>query len=107
MAAPGTLGVQATRTGEAMLSIIVPETLLSLLAAFAPCFTAPTFRTFNLLVSGWLQCRGRRTVTGLVIAAGAVGQRHISVFHRFFARAQWSLDALGQVVFRLALGWIP
>src|SRR6266496_1088623 len=98
MAPPGTLGVQATRTGEAMLP---------LLAAFAPCFTAPSYRTFCLLVSGWLHCRGRHTVTGLVIAAGAVGGRHISVFHRFFARAPWSLDALGRVVFTLALAWIP
>src|SRR6266487_3980799 len=107
MAPPGTLGVQATRTGEAMPPLIVPETLLPLLAAFAPCFTAPSYRTFCLLVSGWLHCRGRHTVTGLVIAAGAVGSRHISVFHRFFARAPWSLDALGQVVFSLALRWIP
>ncbi len=107
MASPGTLGVQATRTGEAMLTIIVPETLLPLLAACAPCFTAPSYRTFCLAVSGWLQCRGRHTVTGLVIAAGAVGSRHISVFHRFFARARWSLDALGQVVFTLAVPWIP
>ena len=107
MASPGTLGVQATRTGEAMLRLIVPEALLPLLAAFQPCFTAPSYRTFCLLVSGWLRCRGRRTVTGLVIAAGAVGSRHISAFHRFFARAHWSLDALGRVLFTLALRWIP
>ena len=107
MASPGTLGVRATRTGEAMLSIIVPETLLPLLAAFRPCFTAPSYRTFCLLVAGWLHCRGRHTVTGLVIAAGAVGVRHLSAFHRFFGRARWSLDALGQVVFSLALHWLP
>jgi hypothetical protein len=29
------------------------------------------------------------------------------VFHRFFSRATWSLIALGRVVFRLALVWIP
>src|SRR5437764_11484059 len=90
-----------------MLPIIVPETFLPLLAAFRPCFTAPSYRTFCLLVSGWLRCRGHHTVTGLVIAAGAVGSRHISVFHRFFARARWSLDALGQVVFTLAVRWVP
>src|SRR5437868_6784924 len=32
---------------------------------------------------------------------------HISVFHRFFSRASWSLDALGRVVFTLALQWLP
>ena len=90
-----------------MPTVIVPETLLPLLAAFTPCFTAPSHRTFCLLVSGWIHCLGRRTVTGVVLAAGAVGSRHISVFHRFFARAQWSLDAVGQVVFTLALRWVP
>lgn len=107
MASRITLGVRATRTGEAMLPIIVPETFLPLLAAFQPCFTAPSFRNFAVLIAGWTHCLGRRTVTGVALAAGVVGQRHISVFHRFFARARWNLDALGHVVFTLALRWVP
>jgi hypothetical protein len=106
MTSPGTLEVQATRTGEAMPPVIVPDTFGSLLAAFQPCFTAPSYRNFCLLVSGWLHCSGRRTVTAVALAAGAVGVRHISVFHRFFGRAIWSLDAVGRVVFSLALRWI-
>lgn len=90
-----------------MPPLIVPQSFVPLLLAVQPCFHAPTFRTFSLLVAGWLHCQGRRTVTAVVVAAGAVGSRHISVFHRFFARAQWSLDALGAVVFRLALAWLP
>ena len=43
----------------------------------------------------------------MAVASGGVDGCHISVFHRFFSRATWSLDALGQVVFRLALAWIP
>jgi hypothetical protein len=79
---------------------------VGLLTAFEPCFTAPTCRTFGLLVAGWIHCLGRRTITAVALASGAVGSRHISVFHRFFGRAQWSLDALGRVVFALALPWI-
>jgi len=86
---------------------IVPQTFVPLLAAFEGCFTAPTYRTFRLVVAGWLQCLGRRTITAIVVAAGAVERRHVSVFHRFFARARWSLDAVGRVVFTLALAWIP
>ena len=90
-----------------MSSSIVPESFLGLLTAFEPCFCAPSFRNFVTLVTGWVHCLGRRTVTAVAVAAGAVGQRHISVFHRFFARAQWALDDLGQVLFRLAVAWIP
>jgi len=43
----------------------------------------------------------------VAVAAGAVGSRLISVFHRFFGRAQWSLDAVGRVLFSLALVWVP
>ena len=89
-----------------MLEIILPSPMVGLLAAFEPCFSAPSYRTFRLLVAGWIHCLGRRTVTAVAVASGGVDQHHISVFHRFFSRAQWSLDALGQVVFRLALRWI-
>jgi hypothetical protein len=90
-----------------MPEVILPPTFVVLLRAFAPCFTAPSYQTFRWLVAGWVHCLGRRTVTAVALAAGAVGGRHISVFHRFFARAKWGLDAVGRIVFTLALPWIP
>jgi DDE superfamily endonuclease len=90
-----------------MSTPIVPESFLRLLLAFGGCFQAASYRNFQVLMSGWIQCVGRHTITGVVIAAGAVGVRHISVFHRFFARAQWSLDAVGRVLCGLALAWVP
>ena len=86
---------------------IVPESFLVLLATFEPCFGVPTYRNCRLLVAGWVHCPGRRTITAVALAAGAVGQRHVSVFRRFFARAEWTLDDLGRVLFRLAVAWIP
>src|SRR5439155_23792961 len=38
---------------------------------------------------------------------GVVGWRHISAFHRFFGRATWEPDAVGKVVFALALRMLP
>src|SRR5215218_4450851 len=90
-----------------MPEIILPSPMVGLLAAFEPCFSAPSYRTFRLLISGWIHCLGRRTITAVAVASGGVERCHISVFHRCFSRATWSLDALGQVVFRLALAWIP
>lgn len=90
-----------------MFEGILPHSFVLLLGAFQPCFTAPTFRNFQALVAGWIHCRGRHTITAVALAAGAGEGPHISVFHRFFSRAQWSLDAVGQVVFRLVLAWLP
>ena len=90
-----------------MSEFILPPTLAVLLLAFAPCFQARSVVVFQWLVVGWVQCQGRRTITEVTLAAGAVGQRHISGFHRFFSRASWRLDAVGRVVFTLALKGLP
>jgi hypothetical protein len=90
-----------------MPTTILPPTFIVLLLAFRESFTAPSFANFQTVVAGWVHCLGRHTVTAVALASGAAGQRHVSVFHRFFRRAQWSLDALGQVLFTLALRWIP
>src|SRR5438270_4185712 len=107
MALSVTLSVLTTGEERAMGEVILPHSLVLLCAAFQPCFTAPTYRTFQRLVAGWVHCPGRRTLTAVAVASGAVEQCHLSVFHRFFARAPWSLDALGRVLFTLALAWLP
>jgi len=81
--------------------------LAVLLTAFTPCFQARSVAVFQWLIIGWVQCQGRRTLTGVALASGAIGARHISVFHRFFSRASWTLDALGHVAFTLAVKWLP
>src|SRR2546422_9770731 len=90
-----------------MSDLMLPPTLAVLLAAFTPCFQARSVVVFQWLIVGWIQCQGRRALTEVALASGAVGERHISVFHRFFSRASWTLDALGRVVFTLALKWLP
>jgi hypothetical protein len=89
-----------------MSDLILPPRLAVLLTAFTPCFQARSLAVFEWLVVGWIQCQGRRTLTGVALASGALRERHISVFHRFFSRASWKLDALGRVVFLLALKWL-
>src|SRR5437879_604628 len=90
-----------------MSELIVPPTLAVLLTAFTSCFQERSCLTFQWLVLGWVGCQGRHTITTVALASGALGQRHISVFHRFFSRASWSLDALGHGLFGLALAWVP
>jgi hypothetical protein len=89
------------------LNSILPQSFTSLLTAFRPGFTAPSYHNFVSIVAGWVHCLGRRTVTAVALASGGLSVRHISVFHRFFGRARWTLDALGHILFRLALVWLP
>jgi hypothetical protein len=79
--------------------VLVPS-FLALLQPLSAVMTAPSFNTFLTLLTGWVFAR-RRTVTGMILAARAVGTKHHSAFHRFFAAAQWSLDELGLAVFAL------
>jgi hypothetical protein len=38
--------------------VTLPASLSALLAVFAPCFTAPSFRTFGALACGFLGQKG-------------------------------------------------
>jgi hypothetical protein len=64
--------------------------------------TAPSFQSFLTAVTGWVFAH-RHTVTGIIVAADAVGTKHHSAYHRLFASARWSLDELGLAVFQLIL----
>ena len=77
------------------------------LQQFRYWFTAPSFDSFVTLVSGWVLVLRRHTVTRVVQAAGAVGQKHISSFHRFFSRAPWAGDGIGLTLLTLVMKHCP
>lgn len=85
---------------EAPVSLV--PSFIELLQPLSRVMTAPSFDSFLTLVCGWVFAR-RRTVTGMIQAADAVGQKHHSAYHRLFAAARWSLDELGLAVLALAL----
>jgi hypothetical protein len=75
-----------------------PRSLADLLAVVRPCFTAPTFRVFQAMVTGLVAQPGPRTVTGMLTGARLAGVWHHARAHRFFAAARWSVDTLGLLV---------
>jgi hypothetical protein len=87
---------------EAPVSLV--PSFLDLLQPLSRAMTRPTFDSFLTVLTGWAFAR-RRTVTGMIVAAGAVGgaSKHHSAYHRVFAAARWSLDELGLAVFGLIL----
>ncbi len=69
-----TLATSSPRDPEgAMSELIVPPTLGALVAAFTCCFRARSYRTFQWLILGWVQCQERRTLTWVALASGAIG----------------------------------
>jgi hypothetical protein len=83
---------------EAPVSLVPP--FVDLLQPLSCVMTTPTFDSFLTVITGWVFAR-RRTVTGMILAADAVGTKHHSAYHRLFAAARWSLDELGLAVFAL------
>ena len=80
--------------------LTLPAGLPEVLRACRGAFTAPTFLTFQALVTGVLGATGSRTVTGMWSAAGLAGRLHWSRGHWFFARARWETDTLGLLLAR-------
>jgi hypothetical protein len=89
------IGGSSAKESPPMPTPSLPRSLADLLAAFGPCFTQPTFRTFQALVAGFLTQPGQRTVTGMLVGARLAGRRHHDLAYRFFATACWSADQLG------------
>jgi SRSO17 transposase len=89
---------------EAHAMSFVPS-FMALLQELNVIMTTPTFQNFLVIAYGWVFAR-RRTVTAMIQAAGAVGAKHHSTFHRFFAAARWSLDELGLATFDLVRPWL-
>jgi hypothetical protein len=75
------------------------EALCQLLA---PAFTGPTFVTFLHIVTGWVLCRSRPTVTNLFCTIGssllAHASKHWTVYEKFFYRATWSLPQVSRLL---------
>ena len=79
------------------------ETFMTLLAEFAPVFTAPSFQTFQLLMTGWIMSVRHRYVTDLIVSSDSVGHGHFSDYHRFFSQAAWDINKLWKCLARLVV----
>jgi hypothetical protein len=61
----------------------LPGSLAGLMGAFAPLFTAPSFRAFCGLACGFLAQSGKRTVCGMLAGAGLARAWSHDRAHRF------------------------
>ena len=77
-----------------MNTITTISTWAELVQQFLPIFTTPTAKIFIRLISGWILCTARRTVTGMIPFADPLGLRAHDAYHRFFPNARWSMAKL-------------
>ena len=67
----------------------VPTILLSWLAAFQPCFTAPVWNRILVLVGGTVLAPGKRTVTQALRVMGLADKPGFGRYHEVLNRARW------------------
>ncbi|MCX5636289.1 MAG: transposase, partial [Planctomycetota bacterium] len=66
-----------------MDTTITVSTWTDIIQHFLPVFTAPTGQIFLQLVTGWIICTARRTISGILPFADPLGIKSHDAFHRF------------------------
>jgi hypothetical protein len=56
---------------------------------FSPLFTQPTAHIFTNLITGWILCTTRRTITGIIPFANPKNKRPHDAYHRLFPKSRW------------------
>ena len=79
------------------------STWSELLQQFFPIFTAPGAEIFVRLMTGWILCVRRRTVTGMIPFADPLGFRTHDAYHRFLPDARWDISGLWQILARILI----
>jgi hypothetical protein len=96
-----------THSGAIVPDAPIVASFVTLLQEFSACFTSPSMASFVTLMAGWVLDLRRHTVTETIRAAGAVGRKHISSYHRFFSRARWTTDEVGLTLAALIIDGLP
>ncbi|MFC1760802.1 transposase [Planctomycetota bacterium] len=72
------------------------STWSELLGQLFPMFTKPGAKIFANLMTGWVLCTARRTITGILPFADPMTTRAHDAYHRFFPDARWMMSRLWQ-----------
>jgi len=85
----------------------IPSTFHVLFLNFKSLFTSRSFDNFVTLVTGWICCTGRHSISRVILAGlGRARRKHHSALYRFFSRASWLMDDLARVLLPLILDHI-
>ena len=76
------------------MNTIITSTWDTIIQYFFPVFTVPTTEIFLNLITGWVLCTARHTITGILPFADPAGQKAHDAYHRFFPDASWAMIEL-------------
>jgi hypothetical protein len=79
----------------------LPATMIPVLIAFAPLFSARVWSHAQVLLTGAILAPAQRTVAAALRVTGLGQLRQFHRYHRVLSRAEWSGLAVGQVLLRL------
>ena len=74
------------------------STWTDIIQQFFPIFTAPGAAIFSRLITGWILCTARRTITGILPFADPCFQHAHDAYHRFFPDSRWDVNKLWQIL---------
>jgi len=77
---------------------ITTSTWQTIIQYFFPIFTIPTTEIFLSLITGWVLCTARHTITGILPFADPAGQKAHDAYHRFFPDASWAMSELWRLL---------
>jgi hypothetical protein len=73
------------------------------LGACVPVFTQPGCVLFHTLVTVWVLCPGRRTVTRMIGVADPEGAHAHDAYHRFLRVGAWTMGELWRILVGLLI----
>jgi len=79
----------------------LPATMITVLRAFAPLFSARVWSHAQVLLVGAILAPAQRTVTAALRVTGLAQGRQLHRYHRVLSRAEWSGLAVGRVLLGL------
>jgi len=77
------------------------ETMIGVLAPFAPLFSGRIWRHVQVLLAGAILTPGERTLGAALRAMGLDQEKRFHRYHRVLSRANWSSREASRVLLRL------
>ncbi len=83
----------------------ITTTWQNTLAQYATAFTAPAFLLFSQLLTAWLLCTGRRTVTGMLRLIEPTQRHAHDAYHRLLRAGAWEMARLWRLLVEALLAF--